>query len=35
MKIKKIDGALLKKMFEYGAKNLEIFKWIGVSSTNR
>lgn len=26
MKIKKIDGALLKKMFEYGAKNLEIFK---------
>ena len=26
MKINTIDGSLLKKMFEYGAKNLEINK---------
>lgn len=26
MKIEAIDGALLKKLFEYGAKNLEIYK---------
>lgn len=26
MKTQIIDGNLLKKMFEYGAKNLEIYK---------